>query len=87
MACFFNRYAIGDHVGVYCVNLIETMEEAEKLLGLSPDTYFSNHTDKEDGATISGSSLPPHFPPCTLRTADSICGPFELSQEGWSLGF
>ena len=54
---------------MYCDNLIETVEEAEKILGLSPNTYFSIHTDKEDGTPVSGSSLPPPFPPCTLRTA------------------
>ena len=56
-------------MGVFCENLDEVVEEAIRLIGLSPETYFSIHTDKEDGTPLSGSSLPPPFAPCTLRTA------------------
>ncbi|KAJ0936830.1 putative NADPH--hemoprotein reductase [Helianthus annuus] len=62
-------YETGDHVGVYCENLIVVMEEAEKVIGLPADTYFSLHIDNEDGTPLGGPTLQPPFPPCTLRKA------------------
>ncbi|XP_004296434.1 PREDICTED: NADPH--cytochrome P450 reductase 2 [Fragaria vesca subsp. vesca] len=62
-------YETGDHVGVYCENLSETVEEAISLLGLAPEAHFSLYTEKDDGTPLSGGSLLPPFPPCTLRTA------------------
>uniref|UniRef100_A0A7N0RHZ6 NADPH--hemoprotein reductase n=1 Tax=Kalanchoe fedtschenkoi TaxID=63787 RepID=A0A7N0RHZ6_KALFE len=74
------HYETGDHVGVHCENLIEVVEEAERLLGWSPETYFSIHTESEDGKPLSTTSLPPPFAPCTVRTAltkyaDLLCTP------------
>nr|UGB90602.1 NADPH-cytochrome P450 reductase [Sinopodophyllum hexandrum] len=62
-------YETGDHVGVYCENHIENVEEAETLLGFAPETFFSVYSEKDDGTPIGG-SLPPPFPsPCTVRAA------------------
>jgi NADPH-ferrihemoprotein reductase len=63
------RYETGDHVGVYTQNCAEVVEEAERLLGYAPETFFTIHADKEDG-TLGGGSLAPPFPsPITVRNA------------------
>jgi NADPH-ferrihemoprotein reductase len=64
------RYETGDHVGVYTENCPEIVEEAERLLGYTPETFFTIHVDKEDGTRLGGGSLaPPFASPITVRNA------------------
>ncbi|KAL6541210.1 MFS transporter multidrug-resistance type transporter [Orobanche hederae] len=76
-------YETGDHVAVYRKNLIETVEEAERLLNLTPQTYFSIHTDKEDGTPLGGSAMPPTFPPYTSALIALAAYASDPSEANW----
>lgn len=58
------RYEAGDHVGVYPINDLDTVEKIGKRLGVDLDTVFTlTNVDEE------ASKLNPFPCPCTYRTA------------------